>query len=262
VGVKNNPLDHARHISPIFTRDAGTLLGLVYLIMKINDNSENDFASQACIYQGVVFGKKNWVAPFAIIGSPGEIRDGILRSNSELRTQLDTGVIIGDRNVIREFATIQAGNSNPTLIGNDCYIMTKSHVPHDAILGNFVTVSSAAVIGGHSIIGDGANIGLSAVLHQFSVVGAGSMIGMGSVSKGAILPFSLGFGNPFRTKRVNRIGMARLRMAESDIDKYEKYLDQKDANSIQGFLAETGFLDNYLAGCAENKQDPWLSIKK
>lgn len=41
---------------------------------------------------------------------------------------------------------------NITRIGNDCYLMTQLHVPHDAQIENDVTLSNSAQLGGHSII--------------------------------------------------------------------------------------------------------------
>ena len=45
-------------------------------------------------------------------------------------------VVIGDRCVIREFATIHlpTGEGKKTSIGNDCMIMTNVHIPHNATI--------------------------------------------------------------------------------------------------------------------------------
>ena len=55
--------------------------------------------------------------------------------------------------------------------------MKHSHVGHDAIIGENVTISCGAKIGGHSVIGKHCNIGLGAVIHQKVTIPEGCMIG-------------------------------------------------------------------------------------
>ena len=48
-------------------------------------------------------------------------------------------LIIGDRNVIREFCTFNigtAGDQGVTTIGNDNWIMAYVHIAHDCVVGN------------------------------------------------------------------------------------------------------------------------------
>lgn len=225
-------------------------------------HSTNSIHSSAIIYDGVEIGTNNWIAPYAVIGSPGEIRNYDLRPAEECVTNLSTGVIIGNRNIIREFSTIQAGATSPTKIGNDCYIMTKTHIPHDAILKNGVTISSAAIIGGHSIIGNNANIGLNAVLHQHTVIGDGVMVGMGSVLKGGVPPFMLGFGNPFRISRINSHMIEKLQLEEDIILALNKAVEEKSTKYL--FEVETlrSYIDQYITDCESNDIDPWANLKK
>ena len=225
-------------------------------------NSENSIHMSSIIYDGVKIGIDNWIAPYAVIGSPGEIRNLNLLPANECRTNLDIGVIIGDRNVIREFSTIQAGAKLPTKIGNDCYIMTKTHVPHDAVLKNGVTISSGSIIGGHSIIGDNSNIGINSVLHQYTVIGDGAMIGMGSALKGAIPPFMLGFGNPFRITRVNSHMIEKLQLGLEINSALSQAVKEKSPRSLFQSESLAHYIDRYIFDCELNKVDPWANLMK
>jgi UDP-N-acetylglucosamine acyltransferase len=60
-------------------------------------------------------------------------------------------------------------------------MLKHSHVGHDCVIGNNVTISCGAKVGGHTIVGDGCNIGLNAVIHQKQIIAKGCMIGMGAV---------------------------------------------------------------------------------
>jgi UDP-N-acetylglucosamine acyltransferase len=225
-------------------------------------HSTNSIHMSSIIYDGVKMGRDNWVAPYSVIGSPGEIRNNKLLPASECRTSLDVGVIIGDRNVIREFSTIQAGATSPTKIGNDCYIMTKTHIAHDAVLKNGVTVSSSAVMGGHSIIGDNANVGLNSVLHQHTVIGDGVMIGMGSVLKGGVPPFMLGFGNPFRIMRVNSHLIEKLQLGKEINFLLNEAVKAKSPTGLLQSDSLSFYLNRYISDCESNDVDPWANLMK
>jgi UDP-N-acetylglucosamine acyltransferase len=58
---------------------------------------------------------------------------------------------VGEGCVIREGVTIHRASVEgaATVIGDRCYLMTNSHVAHDCILQNEVTLVSGALLGGH-----------------------------------------------------------------------------------------------------------------
>ncbi|MDD3014073.1 MAG: hypothetical protein PHC34_10260, partial [Candidatus Gastranaerophilales bacterium] len=62
-----------------------------------------------------------------------------------------TKVIIGDNCQIREHVTVNraSGEGNITKIGNNCMLMTGSHVAHNCKLGNNVILANLATLGGH-----------------------------------------------------------------------------------------------------------------
>ena len=140
--------------------------------------------------------------------------------------------------------------------------MTKSHIPHDAVLKNKVTISSAAIIGGHSIMGDDSTVGLNSVLHQHTVMGDGAMLGMGSILKGGLPPFMLGFGNPFRIVRVNTYLMEKFNLDASISEGIFKAIKQKSPRILFKMNSYDIHLEKYLADCSTNQIDPWANLLK
>jgi UDP-N-acetylglucosamine acyltransferase len=90
--------------------------------------------------------------------------------------------------------------------------MKHSHVGHDAVLHDNVTLSCGAKVGGHTIIGKYCNIGLNAVIHQKHEIAKGCMIGMGSVVplKVKTTPFFIYAGNPAKLIKTNDYLIDRL----------------------------------------------------
>jgi UDP-N-acetylglucosamine acyltransferase len=164
-------------------------------------------------------GDDNWIGPHVVIGTPPEIRGHDHRDQSAV-----LGVVVGDRGVFREFLTIQSGVERVTTVGDDCYLMTKSHIGHDVQLGVGVTISCSVSVGGHCWIGDGATIGLGAVLHQFRAVGEGAMIGMQSAITHDVPPYALVVGVPAKVRGANAVGLRRRGATDETIARLEAWL--------------------------------------
>lgn len=122
----------------------------------------------AVIYPGVLLGADVWIGPYVVIGSPAEIRGEWVGEGE---------VTVGDRTVIREFSCIQG----PADIGEDCYLMDKTHVAHHCIVEHRATLSVGVHLAGYVTVEEDANIGMGVTVHQRLTIGAGSMVGMGSV---------------------------------------------------------------------------------
>jgi len=133
----------------------------------------------AVINSNVIIEDDVYIGPLCIIGFNPEWKGRELDNK---------GVIIKKGTKITGLVTIDGGALQPTVIGENCYLMKHSHVGHDAELKNGVTLSCGAKIGGHSIIGENTNIGLNAVIHQKVEVPEGCMIGASAfVGKKSIL---------------------------------------------------------------------------
>ena len=135
----------------------------------------------AVIGPNVLIGNDVYIGPYCIIGYPAEWKGN---------EHIDMGVIIGNGARLTGLVTVDSGVNGPTIVGKDCYLMKHSHVGHDVMMGDNVTVSCGAKIGGHAEIGDRCNIGLNACIHQKVKVPPGCMIGMGAVVTKTLNMFS------------------------------------------------------------------------
>ena len=102
-------------------------------------------------------------------------------------------VEIGNRTVIREFATVHLGTADgeKTIIGDDCLFMAYCHAAHGCILGNHVICSNSVQLAGDVHIKDWAIIGGCAASHQFCTVGRHAMVGGMSKIRQDVPPFML-----------------------------------------------------------------------
>ncbi|HEY0503533.1 MAG TPA: acyl-ACP--UDP-N-acetylglucosamine O-acyltransferase [Lysobacter sp.] len=120
---------------------------------------------------------------------------------------------IGDRNLFREFTTINRGTGTGggiTRIGNDNWFLAYTHVAHDCSVGNHCVFSNNATLAGHVAIGDHVILSGFAGIHQFCRVGAHAFVGMGALVNGDVPPFVMvaqdGYGRP---RGINSEGLKR-----------------------------------------------------
>jgi UDP-N-acetylglucosamine acyltransferase len=123
-----------------------------------------------------------------------------------------TRLVIGDRNVFRESATVNRGTTHDkgvTTIGNDNLFMAYSHVAHDCVLGNNLVFANGATLGGHVEIDDWVIIGGLAAIHQFCKVGAHAFIAGGAIVTRDVPTYVMVAGNPAGPHTVNAEGLKR-----------------------------------------------------
>ena len=131
----------------------------------------------------------------------------------------ETVLIIGDRNTIREYVTINPGTEGgggKTVIGSDCLLMAYAHVAHDCILGNHVVLANSVALAGHITIEDRAIIGGLVGVHQFVRIGTLAIIGGCSRVIQDIPPYSTCVGYPAKVFGLNSEGLKRAGVA-SDV---------------------------------------------
>ena len=123
-----------------------------------------------------------------------------------------TRLEIGDRNVFREFTTINRGTTHDkgvTRIGHDNLFMAYTHVAHDCTVGSHVVMANVATLGGHVEIGDHVIMaGLSAV-HQFCKIGAHAFIANNTAVTRDVPPYIMAVGQPAEPHSVNATGLSR-----------------------------------------------------
>ena len=148
-------------------------------------------------------GADNQIFPFASLGAAPQDK----KYKGE-----PTELVIGDRNQIREFTTLNRGTvqgKGRTAVGSDCLIMAYAHVAHDCLIGDKVVLANAATMGGHVQIGDWAQLGGLAAVHQFCKIGAHAFVGGGSILSRDVPPYVMVAGNPALPKTVNAEGLKR-----------------------------------------------------
>jgi UDP-N-acetylglucosamine acyltransferase len=118
---------------------------------------------------------------------------------------------IGDRTVIREFATLNPATDEDeaTVVGSDCLLMNYSHVAHNCTLGPHVILANSVNLAGHVDVGEYAVVGGVTPVHQFVRIGPHAMIGGGSRIPQDVAPFTRVAGNPPRAFGLNAVGLTR-----------------------------------------------------
>ena len=131
-----------------------------------------------------------------------------------------TSLVIGARNVIREYATVHRGTAQDrgeTRIGDDNLLMAYTHVAHDCVIGNNVIMANAASLGGHVEVQDWAILGGFSIVHQFCQIGAHSFSAMGSVIAKDVPPYLTIGGHPAVPRGINAEGLRRRRFSPEAI---------------------------------------------
>ncbi len=128
-------------------------------------------------------------------------------------------VVIGDRNIIREYVTINraTGKNETTEVGSDNLILTSAHVAHNCRIGNFVTIVNQVNVAGHCMVDDRAVIGGMTGIHQFTRIGRGAMVGAYTRLPQDVPPFTLCEGNPAIIRALNVVGLRRSGMTRDAI---------------------------------------------
>lgn len=183
----------------------------------------------AVIGPGVRIASGTRIGPHTVIGGPTDIgRDNrIFQFASVGEDPQDkkyggepTRLVIGDRNVVREYATLHRGtvqDEGVTRVGNDNLFMAYSHVAHDCRIGDNVIMANAASLAGHVEVGEWAILGGFTIVHQFSRIGAHSFCAMGSVVSRDVPPYVLVGGHPAEPRGVNAEGLRRRGFTQESI---------------------------------------------
>jgi UDP-N-acetylglucosamine acyltransferase len=138
----------------------------------------------------------------------------------------DTRLIVGQRNIFREFVTVNrgtVGGGGQTTIGDRNLFMAYAHVAHDCCVGNDTIFANSATLGGHVVVDDFATISAGSAVHQFCRVGRHAFIGGYSVVTKDALPFAKTVGSrPPRNYGLNTVGLVRRGMPTETISKLRR----------------------------------------
>ena len=167
----------------------------------------------------VRIGARTRVMPYAYLAGRTEIgADNVIHPGAVLGHEpqdvsyrgADTGLRIGDRNVLREHCEVHRGTQEGTWteVGDENYVMARAHVAHNCRLGDGVIVASGAMLAGHVVVGDRAFVSGNCVVHQHVRIGRLSIMRGLSRTSRDVPPFSVIDGT-HTVRALNRIGLRR-----------------------------------------------------
>jgi len=175
----------------------------------------------AVIGPDVIIGARSSVGAHAVIEGPTRIGEdnqifqfasiGAAPQDKKYKGE-PTQLTIGDRNVFREFCTMNRGTAagrGLTSIGSDCLFMAYTHVAHDCSIGDKVILANCATMGGHVQIGDWVQLGGLSAIHQFCKIGAHAFVAGGAILTRDLPPFVMLAGYPAAPHSINSEGLKR-----------------------------------------------------
>lgn len=202
----------------------------------------------ALVADGAELGADVLVGPYCVIGprvvigdrtrlGPGVVVDGVTRVGADnvfvgqaviggppqdtSYKGEPTELVVGDRNMVREFVTINCGTvkgGGLTTVGSECLFMACSHVAHDCEVGDAVHLANGALLAGHVVVENGAKLSGNCAAHPFVTIGAYSYAGGMARVLQDVPPFMLVDGLSARVWKVNDEGMRRAGFDEQQID--------------------------------------------
>jgi UDP-N-acetylglucosamine acyltransferase len=192
----------------------------------------------------VEIGTGNHIFPGAAIGlEPQDLKyDGSLNL-----------VKIGDRNVIREYVTINRATwaNDATVVGNDNLLMAYVHVGHNCVIEDQVIISNSVALSGHVHVESRARISGVLGVHQFVHIGRLAMVGGMSRINRDVPPYMIVEGNPARVRALNKIGIERAGLTDdlTGLKKafrtlYRSGLSLNEALDQVGLLPQTEALEH------------------
>ena len=205
-------------IHPTAIIESGAVLGddvevgaYAYIGGSVKIGKGTIIAHHATVDGNTVIGEYNQIFPYAYIG--GKTHDLKYRGGNP-------GLIIGDRNVFREYTTahLATRDGEYTVIGNDNNILAYSHIAHDCIVGNKIVMSSHAALGGHVVLEDYVVIGWGSGAHQFCRIGEYAMLSASSKLVKDLPPFFMADGSPAEVCAINKKNMQRNGFSPEEIE--------------------------------------------
>jgi UDP-N-acetylglucosamine acyltransferase len=232
-------------VDPGAELDDGVEIGPFTIVEKgVRIGANTRIGSHVVIRGNTTIGADNRIYQFSSIGEEPQFA-GFRDENTFLE--------IGDRNVIREYCTLNRGTpvgQGITRVGDDNFLMAYVHIAHDCVLGNNLIFANCASLAGHVEVGDFVIMGGFTLVHQFCRVGAHSITGIGSVCLKDVPPFVVAAGNTASPFGINVKGLRRRNYSSEQIQAL-KWAYRQIFRSGLDLRAVVARLEEKLDECAE-----------
>ena len=240
---------HSTHIHPSAVVDPGAVLGdnvRIGAFTLIGANvviGKNTIVGPHCSIQGhTQIGQENHFVGHASVGADAQDKK-YAGEHAELH--------IGDKNVIREFVTINrgtVGGGGRTVLGDDNWLLAYTHVAHDCQVGSHCVFSNNTTLAGHVVVGDYVIISGFSGAHQFCRIGSHAFLGMGALTNGDVPPFTtIGSDTLGRPRGINSEGLKRRGFSPERITMIKRayralYMSKMSLNEAKHHLQELATL--------------------
>ncbi len=182
----------------------------------------------AFIGAGAVVGASTIVEPHGMVG-----RNTTLANNNIVKSYALVGgdpqvygydgeevfLHVGNGNVFYPHTNISRGSVNgggTTTVGNNNYFLHCSHIGHDVVIGNNVTLGGYSGVSGHAHIDDGATLGGHVGIHQYLRVGKLAMVSYTRITKD-VAPYTTATPHKGYSTALNIVGLRRNAMDSKTI---------------------------------------------
>lgn len=228
-------VDACAKVHPSATLEPGVKVGPWSIIgADVHIGAGTEIASHVVINGPTRIGRDNKIYQFNSIGDAPQ---------DKKYAGEHTWLEIGDRNVIREYCSLNRGtvqDAGVTRIGNDNWIMAYVHVAHDCVIGNNIIMANGTTLAGHVSVGNDVVFGAFTVVHQFCAIGAHVISAMGTVMLKDVPPFVTVSGNSAEPHGINVEGLKRRGFSGATIRElrrayktlYKQGLGLKDAKEL------------------------------
>jgi len=151
--------------------------------VRIGDRCQ--LAAHVVVTGHTTIGEENRIGYGSVIGSEPQDFAYDPSMFSEVR--------IGDRNTLREHVTVHRGTKadTATVVGNDNFLMTGSHLGHNTEVGSNVIITNNCLLGGYVEVQDRVVLGGGTVFHQFMRIGRMAMVRGGTRFGQDVPPFAM-----------------------------------------------------------------------
>ena len=213
-------IDKNSKIHPSVTIGAYTIIG-----KNVEIGEGTTIGANVIIYGPTTIGKKNKIYPFAVLGCyPQDL--SCYDKNRDIKKKAIGSLSIGNKNIIREFCTINLGTTKikeknaKTIIGSNNLLMSYVHIAHDCNLDDNIVMVNNSSLAGHVQIESNAILSGFSLVRQKCCIGTYAFIGLGCSILNNIPPYILvkNSNTTAVARGINSTGLKRAKFSTYTIN--------------------------------------------